>query len=103
MTRTERQGIADALTACLPYLWNGFFGCTQSPRQEFICHALRESGHTDWLFAKQVIDNRLKGEGSLCDWLLAQGIRQKYITFARIQAHRKAWVKQLIEEFSASA
>lgn len=101
MNKKERQGIADAFRACLPYLWNGIdvrFGNSS----KFICYALERSYSPGRLMARKVVEKRLENWKVLSDWLRIQIGEDRYQAEAneqRMQAHRKAWVLQLIKEF----
>lgn len=98
MNKKERQGIADAFRACLHYLWDGK-GSLPRAQSVFICDALSMAGK-GW--AREIVMGRLCGFPALGAWLLHQIGEERYqaeVTNQRLQAHRKAWVLQLIEEF----
>ena len=105
MTKAERQGIADALRAALPFLWDGK---SKDSKSLYICHALMNSRHPFEKSAVRVIMNRIEATGhctnNLYGWLVhAAGIDHKTITFQRLQAYRRAWMLELIKEFSHDA
>lgn len=102
MNKQKRQGIADAFRACLPHLWDGKGEDPPLWKEEFICHALEESDSQGWRRAREVVENRLENCGTLFDWVSKQIGHEKFNaehTRERMQAHRKAWVLKLIEEF----
>lgn len=103
MTRTERKQIAAALRACLPYLWDGKGKCPNH-KARFICTALEGSRHEHSRAAQDVATYRLRGRYTLNDWLKEQLGYKRYraeVTDRRMQAHRRAWVFRLIEEFES--
>lgn len=51
--------------------------------------------------ARAIIKDRLKGHSVLDQWLQANGVKNRDITFDRVQAHRHAWLDLLIAEFEA--
>lgn len=103
MTKQERQGIAEAFRACLPYLWDG-----TAERQEnqgaVICFAMCLSGHKSSEVAQGIVISRLGGHETLSVWLGNTIGRERFrseYTQQRMQAHRRAWVLKLIEEFES--
>lgn len=102
MNKQERQGIADAFRACLPHLWDGV---SKSAGVTYICYALERcwSAHHR-AAARRIIEKRLGDCESLDVWLCEQIGRKRFddeFTDERMQAHRKAWVLRLIEEFES--
>ena len=102
MKQIDRQRIANAIRAGLPYLWNGrregIYG-----KSEFICFAIdRAWGYASAgkvvAAAKEMIHQRIAPYDTVEDWLEAQGVKR--ITSRKLQAYRKAWMRSLIEEFS---
>ena len=109
MKQIDRQRIANAIRAGLPYLWNGrcegIYG-----KSEFICFAIdRTWGYAGAgrvvavadevvAAAKEMIHQRIAPYDTVEDWLEAQGVKR--ITSRKLQAYRKAWMRSLIEEFS---
>lgn len=103
MTPYERQGIADALRAALPYLWDGV---SKDNKCLFICHALQQTNHPCAKAAVRVIMSRIQATcdstDNLFGWLITvAGIASKTITFPKLQAHRRAWMLELIKEFES--
>ena len=72
----------------------------------YICWAIEDIPRGGWRkrqAAKNVIMSRLAPYSTMADWLQQQlGTRKftRVYTYERMQAHRIAWLKQLIEEFS---
>lgn len=56
MNKKERQGIADAFRACLPYLWDGSL---LSAGTTYICWALERSNSAHYRAAQRIIEKRL--------------------------------------------
>lgn len=104
MTSSERRGIADALRAALPYLWDGQWPSRHGKKQ-FICHALDASCHPDASQTKAVIETRVmtrNGFTTMEAWLNEEaGVDQDYLTATAVQAHRHAWMLELIKEFES--
>jgi hypothetical protein len=100
MKQANRQRIANAIRAGLPYLWNGRI--LNNNKTSFICFAIDEphgySNDPDAEAAKKVIHKRIAPYTTVEDWLEAQGVKR--ITNRKLQAYRKAWMRSLIEEFS---
>lgn len=99
MNKQKRQGIADAFRACLPHLWDGVH-CSDGTT--YICWALERSNSSHYRSAQRIIEKRLGDCESLEAWLYEQIGEKRFdaeCTDKRLQAHRKAWVLKLIEEF----
>ena len=114
MSKVTNKQIAKAFTKALPFLWDGTPAGAGYHQCEYICHAINE-GNDAWryasddrslavLAAKQIIEDRLRIDGGTTkifdSWLRAKGVKKKVMTDPLVQAHRKAWLLQLIEEFS---
>ena len=103
MKQDDRQKIANAIRAGLPYLWNGR-GIWGNEKTVYICFAIDRTWGYDsagqvWIAAaKAVIHQRIAPYSTVEDWLEAQGVKR--ITNRKLQAYRKAWMRSLIEEFS---
>lgn len=73
----------------------------------FICNAVSRVGKYNThcaAIADHVINNIITariGQGTLGGWLMSQGVKKAELTYAKMQAHRHAWIDLLIEEFSA--
>ena len=100
MGPATRNSIAEAFTACLPHLWNGKSDMRFLEKTAHICFALCRTKHPAYYLATSVITHRLGNSSTVQHWLFMQGIPVEAMTHPRLQAHRKAWVKQLIKEFS---
>lgn len=94
------------LEGALERLWDGVF-----PRfapQKYICDAItaarKEIGYyelrDDEVELIRLISDRLEHNFSLSEWLETKGIPSEDLTHEQVQAHRKAWLLLLIEEFS---
>lgn len=113
MTPTNKTAILRALKAARPLIWNGKGpspDASETNTNPYICDAIlqafRNGDITDdeKQAAKDLINDRINHRFSLKEWLeLDCGIHRSEITPARVQAHRIAWVDQLIAEFSAPA
>lgn len=97
-TKEERLQIAQAFRAAKQVLWDGR-GQWQDGTDLFICFAIERSGHPSEQDACAIVHERLDGRPSLGTWLMAQGITD--FTRRQLQAHRHAWLDQLIEEFDS--
>lgn len=108
MTKTERKQIAEVFRGVLALLPSTTLE-TQSP---YICDNVRyETYAYPGLGTKitAIIDRRINGEFSIEFWLKAQSgeiaeqVRYDvmYNKGRKLQEYRKAWVRELIKEFSA--
>lgn len=97
-TKEERLQIAQAFRAAKERLWDGR-GQWPDGMNSSICFAIVESGHPSKQGACAIVDERLDGQPYLGTWLRAQGITD--FTRQQLQAHRHAWLDQLIEEFES--
>lgn len=113
MTPQKRTAILRALQAARPLIWDGTGpepASIGANKTIYICDALLHA-HTngaikecDFRRAKDLINERINHRFSLTQWLVEDaGVPCEDITPARLQAHRIAWVDQLIAEFSAPA
>lgn len=102
MKQTERQKIAYAIRNGLPQLrsgWGSEFG-----KSDYICFAIGRGRYDGMpndagvIAAQKMIHKRIAPHTVVEDWLAAQGVKR--IGIRRLQAYRKAWMLQLIEEFS---
>lgn len=103
MTPTTRQAIAAAFRAAKSCLWDGVSPRGFGNETRYICIGL--TAVSDPLVrqdACRIINSRLCGRPSLEGWLFAEaGVHEADLTDARVQAHRHAWLDQLIAEFEA--
>lgn len=97
-TKEERLQIAQAFRAAKELLWDGR-GQWPDGTDLFICFAIVGSGHPSEQDACAIVHERLDGQPALGTWLMAQGITD--FTRQQLQAHRHAWLDQLIEEFES--
>ena len=102
MNKAERKKIAAAIQAGIPHLSNGRSKMGwDSGKSEFICYAL-ERRFGMWSSsinaAQKIIHKRIYPHPTVEDWLRGQGA--KGITYRKLQAYRKAWMKSMVEEFS---
>jgi len=105
----KRQAIAKAFIDAKPHLWGGMREINEEEEEEeiYICFAIYLAKHLglagpdscDW--ATEVIHKRREGYTSLACWLDAHGVPYKHQNTERLQAHRHAWLDQLIAEFSS--
>lgn len=98
---SDNQQIANCFRAALKILWDGKDRWAKD-RERYICHALWEAAKKNNLpgesMAKDVIYDRLQGSFTVEGWLRKQGV-ETYDNIVAIQAWRKQWLEQLIEEF----
>lgn len=101
-TKKQRVGIARALRAAKPYLWDGHGDFVPYGRCMYICDAVRATSKQEIAdLTKAMISERLGYEFSLESWLVnLGGAASKQVVQPYLQAHRLAWLDQLIEEFS---
>lgn len=100
------------LNAALPFLWDGVgdrYGVFDAERarwqEKYLCLAILEGKPDDvpnWIRVDltDLIDQRLGGS-TFEGWACKQGVDE--LDTVRIQAGRKAWVLDLIEEFGGTA
>lgn len=97
-TKQQRTDIANAFKAAKPLLYDG----RKHGNNDFICHALMDTGVYGWDMAIQVVSSRIYPESTFRNWLdinVKDGVTQED-GHPKVQQHRHAWVDQLIEEFS---
>lgn len=88
-------------------LWDGASECdTQVHTHEYICSAIQsycmKHYPTDSIVLKKLIHSRLGGYATFRNWLQFQcDIPAHELTNKAVQAHRHAWLDELIAEFSA--
>jgi len=115
---TTKKQMAAALQACIPYLARTHKDYTQKGQTEYICFALERGlrgAGSDWDAVQavtRVVERRLYPANNMHSWLIDQGYLgndnsvsiQKdgmfFNVFDEVQAHRHAWVQELIKEFS---
>ena len=102
---TMNKRIAKVLRDAAPYLNTGKH-IHEGDRARCICFAIDKG-----IFASTLNDNvagvhicreisiRLGDSATMAEWLIKQGIPEYQLTHNRVQAHRHAWLQQLIEEF----
>ena len=103
LTKTQKRSMAEAFrkAAAVLTLENtpGYNG-----RRVYICLAL-DDAETDYHtveLCRKLIEQRLGQYFSLKSWLMEEAkIPRTELTFEAVQQHRLAWLKLLIEEFSA--
>jgi hypothetical protein len=110
MIKPTNQEIAAVFKHCLQFL-----STTQHDRDgkcEYICWAL-DSAHKHYQIAhstisyikREIIYPRLNGYGTMLEWLFRKhgiGVEFTRANDGRdMQTHRRRWVEQMIEEFSA--
>lgn len=97
-TRYERTQIAKAFKAAVAHLNDGIVVLGKT---RYICRALEKSNAPHWRYARAVVMARLRGADTLGIWLRYQaGVPSEELTDERVQAHRHAWLQELIREFS---
>jgi hypothetical protein len=111
MAKVTNKQIAGVFKKALAVMGNNRKSIASSggKKQRFICHAIAVGQGLNWrsfdrlsgagLEAKKVIIKRIYPEYTLENWLNHRGIEHAN-DLADLQAYRKAWLKQLIEEFS---
>jgi hypothetical protein len=110
MNRAKRKQIHTALVNALADL-AGPDDFRRSIKNQYICHAIQDMNVRDgtkWMHrltpggaaAVNMIAKRLSPVESLDGWLQRQGIPEEELTWENMQAHRHAWLKMLINEFS---
>jgi hypothetical protein len=97
----ENKQIAECFRAALKLMWDGN-GQQKGKDERFICHALYEVAYIQRLpkgaAAISIIHARLNGSFTADGWLHRQGVKT-FDNSVAIQAWRKQWLEQLIEEF----
>ena len=103
-TVTNKQ-IAATLRKALPHIR----AVRNGPGERYICYAIEETtsqrdGYRCVLSdvhraAQAVIQSRIAPSSTMEEWLERRGI-DCWPNFPKLQAYRRAWVKQLIKEFS---
>lgn len=97
-TRYERKQIAEAFKAAVAHLNDG---TPALGKTLYICRALEKSNALHWRYARGVVIARLEGSATLGIWLHERcGVPPWDLTRPRLQAHRHAWLQELIREFS---
>ncbi len=101
----DRAYIAQTLRDCRAYLWDGSEGLAGSKAgREFICNAVRKAANYSpkAYMVQGVILERIVPCVSFKEWLnVVKGVPLEQLRDKRrMQAHRLAWVNQLIDEFS---
>ena len=103
MAKITNKQIANAFRKAVPFLRTDEL---DGGKTSFICFAVDDAtdcGRVDRRAcdkACEIIGKRLGvGCGSIHTWLRRQGIPEKDLTHDRVQAHRHAWLQQLIKEF----
>jgi len=105
MPAVTNKQIAETLRKALPLIrtrsWDS--------GERYICYAIEETATAaQWqqrslppaiTAAKEVIRSRLGHCQTMETWLIKNGVANPYDDFTKLQEHRRAWVKQLIEEF----
>jgi len=104
MSAVTNKQIAATLREALPLIRTRRNG----PGERYICYAINEtsqrggyrSNPSDAVTAaKAVIESRIAPWHTMEAWLETQGI-DAWANFPKLQTYRRAWVKQLIKEFS---
>jgi tRNA(Ile)-lysidine synthase TilS/MesJ len=102
MKQANRKKVAAAIQAGIPHLWNGRGKyCYTHGKSDFVCYAIEHGlgrWNSDVEAAKKMIHARIYPYCRVEDWLVSKGV--KHIPTRKLQAYRKAWMKQMIEEFS---
>ena len=102
-TVTNKQ-IAATFRKALPHIRTRPSG----PGERYICYAIEETSQRDGFrrepsdvirAAQAVIQSRIAPWSSMESWLEDRGI-DCWPNFTKLQAHRRAWLKQLIKEYS---
>ncbi|OAD82926.1 hypothetical protein ATN89_17050 [Comamonas thiooxydans] len=126
-TPGQRASIHRALVAALGNLWDGHGDFERDRTNRFICIAISDTTrwivnreeHENRMMAKKVVEDRLLTHFDYAitfeNWLIhVQGIERGQVIVDRstmsaqqveaiyvdVQARRKAWLEQLIQEFS---
>lgn len=95
------------LTKAKKYLWDGVTR-KEAPSTAYICFAVETAcRNAKKLEAKasrsyhlcNEIESRLDGHATVRGWLVSKGVPMRQMTIARVQAHRHAWLDQLIAEY----
>lgn len=109
-TKTEREQIAEAFSEALALLWDGESEeskkrlCQEGSLSacEYICNILNHlsrCGVEGAEKAKTVVMWRLGGYTTFYSWLMANGVEYEEMSDRNVQAHKKAWLRMLVEEF----
>jgi hypothetical protein len=106
MNRAKRKQIHTALVNALADL-AGPDDFRHSIKNQYICYAIEDSNQNAKLvtteggqLAVKLIAERIWPAFSLESWVMQQGIPEEELTWENMQAHRHAWLKLLIKEFS---
>ena len=95
-----RKRIVKVLLLARAYLWDGRECTNYTPRNAYICHCCDRADDDEAVWTiKKYIRDRLEGWSSFRGWLLnALGVNE--VNQKHLQAHRRAWINELIKEFS---
>jgi len=110
---TTNKQISDAFRKAIPYLiTKSYCGHDYVGKSQYICHSIGYGNSNGKLLyttygsiareAVQIVESRTMVDGenkTLLGWLVCKGIPEEDLTFDRVQAHRLAWLKMLVEEF----
>lgn len=99
---------SDVFNAALDYLWDGVGNSPNhlSVKTKYICHCIDRSSRTSTFkkFCKDVIEERLGNNNTLCGWIISN----KHATWveiannpAKLQETRRQWLISLRDEFKA--
>lgn len=103
--------IVKALKISLDYLNDSFNYKSGIPKSQYICNCLRQAADEGRITARvmehiqtRIIYPRLRGHVSVVDYLRDVHVVEDADIYddlgRRVQAYRKAWVEELIREFS---
>lgn len=109
-TETEREQIAQAFSTALDLLWDGesedskkrLYPEGSRTACEYICDILSHlsrCGIKGAEEARTVVLERIGGYSTFFSWLLSNGVRYEEMSDKNVQAHKKAWLRMLVEEF----
>ena len=99
--KNHNKRVAAALRQSLNHLWNGK-GPRNDGKESCICYALSAGDDVDMPAvnaARKIIMRRLAPSSTLRYWLCNRVPSSDVDNYVNLQAHRKAWVEQLIVEF----
>jgi len=104
----KNKELSKVFAKTIPHILPSMWGSKPPRTSVYICHALVfANAETNTIYcaytkivdiALSIINDRLDGH-TMASWLIAQGIPDDDLITERVQAHRVAWLKLLVEEF----
>ena len=99
----SNKDIVEAFKAAIPRLAKTKKQIDAGDGYEFICRAIDKVvlpiEHR--AAAKEIISSRIYPSNTFCNWLFDKGFREAHTNGDKMQSHRHAWLKLLVEEFES--